>query len=444
MRLLVAAILGLAAGASHALDLLGSYERALRHDPGILAAGESVLAGREKAVQGDALLLPSLSLQAGYSQIEDRSSASLPPALQALAAPESSGSAYQAALQLRQPLYDAKAAAERKQLRERTALAELGYRDARQDLMQRVSESYFRLLLAEESLRVVRAEKAAVGMQLERARARFEVGRSRITEVQETQARFDGVLAREISAHGTLALRQAQFRELTGAPGAGLAGLRADFVPEPPQPDDLLAWQTKGLERNARVLARQGELAIAAAELGKHRLGGRPSLDLVASYTRRSQDGELSPLVAPDGNRQSAIGVQLRIPLFAGGALDSRERESAARHREAAHELGAARRDARLQVQDAFLAVKTGAARVGALAQSVLSARTALEATTLGRDVGNRTELDVLDMQQRLFATQLELAQARHDYLLGRIRLAYAAGELGEEDLRALNASLER
>jgi outer membrane protein len=93
-------------------------------------------------------------------------------------------------------------------------------------------------------------------------------------------------------------------------------------------------------------------------------------------------------------------------------------------------------------VQDAFLAVKTGVMRIAALEQAVTSAQTALDATTLGRDVGSRTELDVLDAQQRLFAAQLDLAQARNDYLLGRIRLAAASGELQEDDLRAINAYL--
>jgi outer membrane protein len=104
----------------------------------------------------------------------------------------------------------------------------------------------------------------------------------------------------------------------------------------------------------------------------------------------------------------------------------------------------AAERDARLAVQDAFLAVKTGVSRITALEQSVLSARTALEATTAGRDVGTRTDLDVLDAQQRLFTAQLDLADARHNYMLGRVRLASAAGELREDDLRALNGYLAR
>jgi len=438
MRTLFAVLMSLAAGGAHAVDLVGAYERALRHDPAMRAADEALLAGREKAVQGDALLKPRVQLSAGYARIEDRSSASgLPPSL---AAPESSGAAYQATVQLKHPLYDAKAAAEKEQLHRRTELAELSHRDARQDLAQRVSEAYFHVLLAEEHLRVVLAEMAAVGLQLERAQARFELGRSRVTEVQETQARYDGVLAKEISARSMLELRRAQFRELTGLAAEGLAVLRSGFAPEPVH--GLEAWQRRGLEHNARVQAKRSALAIARAETGKHGLAARPSLELVASYGHKDQDGGLSPFTAPEGYRSAQIGVQLTIPLYAGGALDSRERESAARLREAEQDLAAAERDARLQVQDAFLAVGTGAARVAALGQSVRSAQTALEATTLGRDVGTRTDLDVLDAQQRLFGAQLDLAQARFDYLLGRVRLAHAAGELSVQDLHSLNGYL--
>lgn len=425
-----------------ALDLMASYDKALQTDPTMLAANAAVLAGREKAVQGRALLKPQVSLAASLTHINDRSSTSLPGGQSELIKPESSGTVHQTALQLVQPLYNAKAAADNKQLQQQTGLAEIRYRDAQQDLIQRVGEAYFGVLLAQESLRVAQAEKAAVGMQRDRAQARFELGRGRITEVQETQARYDSVLAREVSAKSTLALRQAQYQELTGVPADGLAELRPGFTPSAPQPDSLLAWQSKGLAHNTRVQAREGELAIASAEIGKYTLSGRPTLDLVASYTFKGQNGGLSPTIAPDSNRAAVIGVQFNVPLFTGGALNSREREAIAKQRQAEQELGAARRDMRLQVQDAFLAVNTGVARIGALEQSVLSAQTALEATTLGRDVGSRTELDVLDAQQRLFSVQLDLAQARNDHLLGRIRLASAAGELRESDLQALNSYL--
>ena len=435
--------LALGAGASHAIDLIGSYEKALQADPARLAADEAVAAGREKARQGDAMLRPRINLQAGATRLNDRSSVSLPAPLDQLVKSESSGTASQVALQLSQPLYDKGAQADKQQLHQQTSLAEIEYRHAQQDLMQRVAEAYFGVLLAQESLRVTRSEKAAVAMQRDRAQARFDVGRGRITDLQEAQARLDQVVAREVSAHGTLASAQARYQELTGVPALGLAALRA-FAPTPPMPDDLRAWQARGAESNSRVLVKQTELAIAGAETTRYRLNGRPTLDLVASYTASSQSGNLSPAVAPDGSRSAAIGLQFNMPLYTGGAWTSKERESAARQRQAEHDLAGARRDARLQVQDGFLSVTTGVARIASLEQSLKSNETALEATTLGRDVGTRTELDVLDAQQRVYAVQLELAQARNDYLLGRVRLAMAAGDLQEADLRALDSYLVR
>lgn len=442
-RLAAACLLGAAAASSHALGLAESYERALAHDPATLAADQALAAGREKAVQGRALLLPQVALSASVAYVDNRSSATtLPAPLQDLSRPESAGSAQQVAVQMVQPLYSATARADKQQLQQMSVLAEVSHRHARQDLMNKVSEACLGVLLAQEALRVTQAEKATVGMQRDRAKARFEVGRGKVTDVQEAQARYDAVLTRELSAQSTLALREAQYRELTGLPAAGLGALRAGFVPAPPQPDSLTAWQLKGVEQNTRVLVKRSELAMATAEIDKYRLAGRPSVDLVASYTVKGQGGGLSSSVAPDNTRAAVLGVQLSVPLFAGGAIDSRERESIAKRGQSEQELSAAQRDTRLQVQDAFLAVKTGVSRVGALEQAVLSSQTALEATTLGRDLGTRTELDVLDAQQRLSTNQLDLAQARHDYLLGRVKLAAAAGELQEGDLRALDAYL--
>ena len=437
----VAAGFACLSGASFALDLMDSYEKALRVDPAMLAADQAVIAGREKAVQGRALLLPQVSLSASLTRVGEKSSTSTG---YGSSQSDTSGNVRQVAVQLVQPLYNAKASADNKQLHQQTELAEIGHRDARQELVQRVAEAYFGVLLARETLRVAQAEKTAVLMQRDRAQARFDVGRGKITDLQEAQARYDSVLAREVSARSNLALRQAQYRELTGVPAEGLADLRPGFAPVPPQPDSLETWQTKGLDRNTRVQVKQSELAIAGVEIDKYKLSGRPTLDLVASLSRKGQNGSLSPAVSPDSARGMSIGVQLNVPLYAGGAIDSRWRESIARKNQAEQELNTAQRDTRLQVQDAFLAVKTGVARIGALEQSVLSARTALEATTLGRDLGTRTELDVLDAQQRLYTAELDLAQAKNDYLLGRVRLASAAGELREDDLRALNGYLVR
>ncbi len=440
LQALAAAAFALHAAPGFALDLMDAYTQALAHDPTLAAAGEGLRAGREKSVQGRALLLPQVQLAGSLTQIKDRSSsASLPPQLQDVVKPNGSGRMHELALELKQPIIAAKSRAEKQQLEQQTTLAELQYRDARQQLMQRVAQAYLDVLLAEEHLRVAQAEKAAVALQRDRAQARFDVGRGSITDLQEAQARLDSAATREISAHSTLALRRSQFEELTGTRADGLAGLRAGFAPPPPQPDSALAWQQQAADGNTRVLAKRNELTIAGLEIQKYTLKARPTLDLVASASTKGQSGGLSELAAPDGRRSTAIGLQLSIPLYAGGAIDSKEREAIARRGQAEQELVAAQRDARLQAQDAYLSVKTGVSRVGSLEQSVRSAATALEATTLGRDVGTRTELDVLDAQQRLYSAQLDLAQARNDYLIGRIKLAASAGALAEGDLAALN-----
>ncbi|MBA5689901.1 TolC family outer membrane protein [Rugamonas apoptosis] len=436
-------LLALYGGLAGAMDVADAYRQSLANDPASLAADQALLAGREQALQGDALLRPRVSLQAGVSRIHDHQTGELAPPVSSLLSTDSTGTARQATLQLVQPLYDRGALASRRQLHQQTELAQTSFAAARQEQALRVAQAYFGVLLAEETLRVVGNELAAVRQQRDRAQARFDVGQDRITDLREAQARLDAVTTREVAARSMLELRQAQFRETTGLAPDGLAPLAQSFVPRAPEPAALAAWQATGEGRSTAVLARQSALEIAQAELSKKGLAARPTVDLVASYGARNQSGNLSPLVAPSGDRNAAIGLVLNVPLYAGGGLDSRQREAAARVGQAEQELAAARRDVRLAVQEGYLAVTTGVSRVAAQEQALVSARSALDATSQGRDVGTRTALDVLDAQQRLYAAQLELMQGRVDYLLGRLRLAAAAGELNEDSLRTLDLWLE-
>jgi outer membrane protein len=437
-------LLALYGGQAGAMDVADAYRQALSNDPASLAADQAALAGREKGVQGDALLRPRVNMQAGVSRIHNRQTGELAPPASLLMSEESTGTAHQASVQLVQPLYDRGAAASRQQLREQSVLSQTQFTASRQDLALRVAEAYFGVLVAEETLRVVRAELEAVMHQRDRAQARFEVGQDRITDLQEAQARLDAVSTREVSAASLLELRYAQFRETTGAEPSQLLPLAPTFVPRMPEPIALSDWQMRGETHSALVLAKQSELEIARAELSRHRLASRPTVEFVASYGAKHQSGSLSPLVAPNGDRTGAIGLVLNVPLYAGGALDSRQRESVARLGQAEQGLAAARRDVRLKVHEGYLSVTTGVSRIAALEQALRSAYSALEATSGGRDVGTRTALDVLDAQQRLFGAELDLVQGRADYLLGRLRLAAAAGELDESTLRELGPWLMR
>jgi outer membrane protein len=442
LRLALASSLLALLPSARAVDLVGAYASATGADPTIQAAGEALVAGREKAVQGRAAYLPRVTLSSYATRVRDDSETALPPQLGDLAQEKTSGTLHGTTIQASQPLYRPQSWAEGRQLKAQAGLAEVEYTQARFDLIERVTQAYFGVLLAEEGVRVAEAQKAAFREQLDRAQARFEVGKARATEVEDSRARHDNAQASVISAHSRLDLARAQFQEVTGRTAQGLADFGARFVPAPPQPDSLPPWLDKAVADNSLVRSRRVQVAIAQAEVDKYKLSGRPTVDLVASYGDKGQSGGLSPLVAADRQRTGTLSVQFSVPLFAGGALDSKERESRARQRQAELDLAAAERDVRLQARDAFNAVKSGAARVVALDQSVASARTAVEATIAGRDVGTRTTSDVLDAQERLYAAQRDLAQARYDYLTGRVRLASAAGDLGEEDLRALNTYL--
>ncbi len=436
------ALLAACGAHSETLSLQQAFQNALRTDPSILAAEQALLAGREKGVQGDALLMPQVSLGASVTGISSHAYSNWPEPAAALVAPDSSGHVGEAAIKVLQPLYNATYSASKQQLRSQTAGAEIRWTAAVRDLCKRVAESYLAVLSAQENLRVSQAEEATLAEQRERAQARFEVGSGRVTDLQEAQARHDGTVAKLIGARSALALRQAQFQSLTGASAQGLADLaRVSRLPAP-APDLLRDWQRKGLERSPYVQSKRIELDVARQEVGKYRLASRPTLDLVGAYTAKGKGGDLSPLVAADRERTASVGLQLSIPLYTGGALDSREREALAKMRQAEQELAGAQQDVQLQIHDAYLALHTGLARVQALQRAQDSSQSALDATVLGRDLGLRSQPDVLDAQQRFYAAQLDASQARIDVLLAQVRLAWAAGELSANDLQAIDATL--
>ncbi len=441
MMIVVVAVLTISRSAG-AVDLMDSYRNALGVDPSFLAAKQAREAGREKAVQGNALLKPNVTLSGDYKRLRTETSTDLPGFLSSVVPSESSGNLYGYSVTVKQPIYRAEAWATDRQLHEQSRLAEVAYRDAQQEIILRVAKAYFGVLLAQDTSRLVAAQKAAIKEQLDNAQARFDAGRAKITDVREAQARYDAILASEIEADSELTMRRAEYREATGEAADHLAEVRTEFAPLPPEPADLGFWQTRGLDNNPQVLAKQRQLVIAVAEVDKYRLFSQPTFDLFASYNDDRQSGDLSPIVYPDRSQSTVVGFQLSIPLYSGGSILSQLREAQAKRREAIQDLEAAKRDTRLQVQEAFLAVSTGTAQVKALERALESAKTSVEAATIGLEVGVRTTLDVLDVQQRYYSTQRDLAQARYNYLLGRLRLAAAIGQLSDDEVKTVNGYL--
>lgn len=428
-------ILVLLAFASPALaeNLLEAYRQAQANDPAWAAAQANREAGVEKAPQGRAQLLPTLNLSANASETDLRSKS---PTVDGTFRFGTQGYS----LGLTQPLYRKQNTATYVQGQYQANQAEYELAGARYDLILRVSQAYFGVLAAQDVYDYAAAEKTAIERILTLARRNFTVGSASLVDVHEAEARLDVARAQEIAATTDLEARREALRAILDADAGTLARLKR-LDPEPPLPADAEKWVAAAQRDNPTVLAKDQALEVARQELEKSRAGHYPTLDLTASHSFTDAGG--SSLGTWSEQRSNQVGLLFQLPLYQGGGISSKVRESAARRDEADQRLNQAKREAAQQARQYYVAVLNGIARVKALEQAFGSNQRALETTILGYERGQRTGVDVLNTQRNLFITRRDLSQARYDYLLNRLRLLAAAGKLEEGEIEAINHLLE-
>jgi len=419
-------------------DLLQVYRDAAVFDAQYAAARAARDAGLEKLPQGRAGLLPTIGLSANATWNDLESTSRTSPSVTRSADYNSNGWS----ISLSQPLFRWQNWVGYQQAELAASLAEMQFAQASQDLMLRVSQAYFDVLLAQETLATAQAQKIAIAEQLESAKRNFEVGTATITDTHEAQARHDLAVATEIAAENDLAVKRQTLRTLTGKETDALKGLRSGVQIGTPQPADIGQWVSSAETGNLGVQIAQTNLDVSGREIERQRAGHYPTLDLVATHGKTGS-GFSSTTGSGVDTKSSTIGLQLAVPLFAGGAVSSKERETAALNEKARADLDFARRQATLGARQAYLGVNSGLAQVRALEAGVASSLLAVESNKLGYEVGVRINIDVLNAQSQLFDTKQKLAKARLDTLVAQLRLKSAAGTLTEADLAAINALLE-
>jgi outer membrane protein len=262
-----------------------------------------------------------------------------------------------------------------------------------------------------------------------------------ITDTNEAQARFDAIVAQQITAANDLDNRRAALRAIIGRTPNDLKRLGPGFEPQLPSPDSADAWIDRALASNLQVKLAQYNFDIATLEVERQRAGHLPTLDLVGSFGTQAASGSTTIGVS-NNSRQAVIGLALTVPLYQGGFVDSKVREALALQDTARQNLEAARRNALFAAQTGFSGVASAVASVKAFEQAVVSAQTAYESNRTGQEVGVRTNLDVLNTQQQVYQTRRDLAQAYFNYLMGVLRLKSAVGTLDEADLAEVNRRL--
>lgn len=437
-RLALLALLAAFAAPAGAEDLLQVFRDAQQYDAVYSAARNALIAGREKLPQGRALLLPSLNLTGNLSRQRidsDSHDPSLVPSF--TRKPHSLG--YQ--LTLAQPIYRPQNWLQYNEAEFLVKQAEASFGQASQDLILRVAQAYFDVLAAQDTLELVRAQKAAISEQLAQAKRNFEVGTATITDTHEAQARSDLSRAQEIAAQNDLDSKRRALQLLTGKEYAALKPLRPDVKLAPPNPNDMQAWVDLARKQSYPVQIQDAAASVASLEARRNSVAELPTLDLVATHGQTDQSGTQTSPIGSDLT-VSTIGLQLALPLYAGGGLDSRVREAAALSNKAKDDLANARRSSALTTQQSYLAVINGIAQVDALKQAEVSSKSALESNKLGYQVGVRINIDVLNAQQQLYSTQRDLAVARYNTITNELRLKAAAGSLTHEDLEEVNRAL--
>ncbi len=427
-RTILSAMLAAAfAAPASAADLIDIYRAAQTQDAVFAAARAAQQAGQEKLSQGRALLLPSVNLNANtaYNDVN---------------APYGANkyNSHGYGVTVTQPLFREQNWAMYNQSELQVAISEAQFKAARQDIILRSAQAYFDVLIAQDTVQLIVAQKSAIAQQLEQAKRNFEVGTATITDTYEAQARYDLILAQELAAASDLEVKQRDLQQLINGDLPPLNVLGAGFNPVAAEPADVQKWVEEAKLHNVQVQIAEAAYQLADEEVARNRGGHLPTLDLVGSYSKNNG----CVFTSCGETRNTSVGLQLNVPLFQGGATQSKWREADANREKAKQDLENVRRNVAVQTRQAYLGVATGIAQVQALRQALKSSESLLAASKLGQEVGVRTSLDVLNAQQQMYSTRRDLYQAQYNYLVSHLRLKAAAGKLQEADLEQVNLAL--
>lgn len=427
-RLLPGLITLLAAQPAFSLDLVEAYEQALSYDSGIASALAQFQAQQAASDVSKSTLLPQVGAFAEASHInlepKDRDSTNNRP--------------LSYGVQLTQPIFRANNWFQYDASQFQTEAAQAQYNLAQQQLILDVATAYFNVLRARDTVATSRATEAAIQRQYEQAQERFDVGLIAITEVYEARASYDDSKSQRIAAENQLNVAREQLARLTGEYAEDLENLRENFPLGRPEPMNPTAWESTALKQNWSIQAALSQLNANEANLKVAKSGHLPTLDLTASYTETDIHGT-EPMGSSFEGTQGVIGLQLNVPLYMGGGTQAGVRQQRSLVTVAEQDLNTVRRDVQVNTRSLFLTVNNNVETASALEQTIISRRSALDATRAGYDVGTRNIVEVLDAERAYYVALRDYANARYDYVINTLQLKQAAGTLSPQDLVDLN-----
>ena len=432
--------------AQETIDLITLYEEALRNDSLLSSARFQNKAAQELVKQGKSLFLPSITMNASFDRQnkERKFLTSSLPNNDLLSGKKANYETYDYGVTLKQPLFNYSAYAEYKKILTQTSLSDKQLIKTQQDLIFRISKAYFETLLAKDQVNLFQFQRAAIQEQLSKAEAQFEAGLISVTDINEAKTKEALIQAQQISAVQKLKIKKREIQIITGKLPGKLTPLNPliTFTEINNLADD---WITIAQENNLELQIKKDEIKIAESEIDSRRSGHYPTIDAIASRSRNWDKGGF-----PYGSTNNegirsysdAIGVEISIPIFAGGMTSSRVREAVLLKSKLEQDEDYLRKEIELKVRDYYLSIQTNFAEIKAYQQAMKASELQLESTQLGFQEGLRNSVEVLDAQQILFNAKLNILESRYNYILNFINLKLSVGMLSIADLDEINQYL--
>lgn len=423
--------------AASSTNLLSVYQLAVDNDATYQAARYALKAALQDVPQARAELLPRLDATGNYSDtIGDASFTGIP-----LDRRNVKGWTWN--VQLVQPLVRLSKWFAYRQARATTEEAREKFQEAKQALILQVAKAYFAVLVAQADRQAAHMQVQAMDAQLKQAQHGFRSGLQSVTDVYEAQAKMARARAQLAAAHTAIQTADAGLERITGEAPGRLNGLNDVVIIPSPQPATIGPWVNRAASDSPAVRAQEAALRASQSDVQSKWAENLPTLDVTASYGKNYSSGSLiNPTNFSTRSRSSIVELRLKVPLFAGGAMDSQVAQARATEHKARAQLEAARRKAALQAKQAYLAIESGVAQIKALETAVKAGKESVKGNRIGYKLGLRINSDVLRSQQQLYSARRDLVKARYKALLDVLRLKAAAGELRVWDLAHINAML--
>jgi outer membrane protein len=424
---------------AHAVNLLEAYHIAQDSDPTIASARFALESAQQKIPQARANLLPVIAATGNDGNTRADTEFTDVPRV------DRNMKAWGWNLQLTQPLLRIGNLYAYRESGYLVAQAEAQYAFARQDLLVRVAQAYFGVIVAHDAIDAADAQVAALTEQLAQVTRGYQQGTHSQTDVDDTKSRLGSARSQRVAAQNDLQSAQAELERITGQnwDASQLAALQDKLTPPAPEPADLRAWMDQARHNNPAVVAQQAAVEAARQEIKKNRSDHLPTVDLVGNIGSNYASHSLT---TPDDfstrATQHEVGLQLTLPIYSGGVINSKVTEAIANMNKAQADGEVASRQAATDAQQAYAGVTNGLAQIDALNVAVESGQSAVKGNRVGYKLGIRINIDVLNAEQQLYTAQRDLSKARYDTLLQGLKLKAAAGNLTEADLAAISAML--